>query len=78
MPAIIAAFALLGFFGVLSVMAFEELPPNAVQPFSIMLGVLGGLVAQIGNYYFGSSAGSARKNEIIENLKKTGHSGPDR
>jgi uncharacterized membrane protein YsdA (DUF1294 family) len=69
MPAIIALAALGGFFGILVAMAFVEIPASAVQPFSIMLGVLGTLVGGVTNYYFGSSAGSAAKNEMLERLK---------
>jgi hypothetical protein len=69
MPAVIALAALTGFFGILSVMAFQEVPKDAVQPLSIMLGALGTLVTQIGAYYFGSSAGSAKKNEMIAAMK---------
>lgn len=68
MPGVIAAAALSGFFGILGTMIFVELPASAQQPLSIMLGALAGLVIQIGNFYFGSSAGSSRKNDTIEKL----------
>ena len=71
MPAVIALAALLGFFGILATMAFVELPDGAAQPFNVMLGALGTLVTQIGAYYFGSSSGSAKKNDIIAAMKKT-------
>lgn len=69
MPAVIALCALTGFFGILAAMAMIELPDNATQPFAVMLGALGTLVTQIGAYYFGSSAGSAKKNEMIAAMK---------
>jgi len=65
MPAIIALAALVGFFGVLGIMAFVLVPATAEAPLNVMLGALGTLVTQIGAYYFGSSAGSAKKNDII-------------
>jgi hypothetical protein len=70
MPAFIALAGLTGFFGILAAMAFVVLPEGSQQPLAVMLGALGALVGQIGNYYFGSSAGSARKNEMIAAFKK--------
>ncbi len=68
MPGFIAAAALLGFFGILTAMVFAELPTGAQAPLNVMLGALGSLVVAIGNYYFGSSAGSSAKNELIASL----------
>jgi len=72
MPAVIALAALIGFFGILATMAFIALPEGAQQPFAVMLGALGTLVTQIGAYYFGSSAGSAKKNDMIAAMKGSG------
>lgn len=69
MPGLIASAALLGFFGILGAMIFHpNLPEASSQPLLVMLGALGALVTQIGNYYFGSSASSAKKNEALERL----------
>jgi hypothetical protein len=68
MPGVIACAALSGFFGILAAMIFAELPAGSEAPLNVMLGALGSLVVAIGNYYFGSSAGSAAKNEMIANL----------
>lgn len=68
MPAFIALAALGGFFGILMAMVFVDLPAGSQAPLNVMLGALGSLVVAIGNYYFGSSAGSSAKNELIENL----------
>lgn len=70
MPALIALSALAGFFGILGAMIYVELPAAAQQPLAVMLGALGTLVTQIGAYYFGSSAGSAKKNDIIAAMKR--------
>ena len=70
MPAAIALAALAGFFGILLAMVFVDIPPSAAQPLAVMLGALGGLVTSIGNYYFGSSAGSAKKNDIIAGVMR--------
>jgi len=68
MPALIAFAALGGFFGILIAMVFVDLPAGSEAPLNVMLGALGSLVVAIGNYYFGSSAGSSAKNQMIENL----------
>jgi len=65
MPGFIASAALGGFFGILAAMIFAELPEGSQAPLNVMLGALGSLVVAIGNYYFGSSAGSSAKNEMI-------------
>lgn len=72
MPAVIALAALAGFFGILIAMVFADIPNGAMQPLSVMLGALGTLVTQIGAYYFGSSAGSSRKNDMVEKLLSRG------
>lgn len=64
-PAKLAAVAVIGFFTVLTAMMLMPIPESAQQPVNILLGALTGLLLQVGNYYFGSSAGSARKNEMI-------------
>lgn len=68
MPAFIALAVLFGFFSVLAVMAFTDPPRGSEASLNVMLGALGSLVVAIGNYYFGSSAGSSAKNEMIERL----------
>lgn len=68
MPAFIAFAALAGFFGILTAMMFLDIPPASEAPLNVMLGALGSLVVAIGNYYFGSSAGSAAKNRMIEEM----------
>ncbi len=74
MPAFIAFAALFGFFGILTAMIFVDLPQGSEAPLNVMLGALGSLVVAIGNYYFGSSAGSSAKNQLIENLIDTRYS----
>jgi hypothetical protein len=68
MPAFIAFAALGGFFGILIAMIFVDLPAGSQAPLNVMLGALGSLVVAIGNYYFGSSAGSSAKNQLIETM----------
>ena len=68
MPGLIASAALAGFFGILTAMIFAKLPPGSEAPLNVMLGALGSLVVAIGNFYFGSSAGSSAKTDLIANL----------
>lgn len=68
MPAFIAFAALAGFFGILTAMMFLDVPPASEAPLNVMLGALGSLVVAIGNYYFGSSAGSSAKNQLIADM----------
>ncbi len=69
MPGYIASCVMVGFFGILAAMIFyPAIPATAHDPLMIMLGALGTLVTQVGAYYFGSSAGSARKTEQVERM----------
>ncbi len=71
MPAVVALFSLCGFFATLGIMAFVDLPDGAKDAFLIMIGSLGTLVTQIGAFYFGSSDGSERKNELLARMQPT-------
>ena len=65
LPGVIACAVLVGFFGVLAVIAFQPLPPTAEAPFNVMLGALGAMVTAVAQYYFGSSSGSRMKDTTI-------------
>lgn len=67
-PAILAILLTVGFFGILTYMFFspQDQYNNALMA---MLGALGTAFLNIINYYFGSSAGSAKKNELLTRLK---------
>ncbi len=69
-PAIIALASFAGFFGVLTLLVFKEIPAGAKDALMIMLGALGGIVTSITAYYYGSSAGSAAKSRQIESILK--------
>jgi len=67
-PAAIALASFVGFFGVLAMLIFHEIPAGAKDALLIMLGALGGIVSSITAYYFGSSSGSRDKSMQIEKL----------
>lgn len=69
-PAILAAVCFVGFFGILIGLVFFTIPKSSAAPLNIMLGALGGMVASIVAYYFGSSKGSAEKNSTISQFVK--------
>ena len=64
-PAILAYSITAGFFGVLAYMLAADIPETGRDPLLIMLGALGGAWASVVAYYFGSSAGSERKTELL-------------
>lgn len=69
-PKILAILVVLGFFGLLAILIFVDLKNSSSHIVDIMIGVLGGSVASVMQYYFGSSAGSKNKDTIIKSLKK--------
>lgn len=67
-PRQIAWVSFVGFFAILFALIYVDVPDAAKDALLIMLGTLGGIVTSITAYYYGSSAGSARKNETIDRL----------
>lgn len=61
-----------GFFLVLVALIFVEVPASAASALSIMLGALTAGVSTVLSFYFGSSAGSARKTELLTTKPKEG------
>jgi len=64
-PKVLATVVVLGFFSVLYTVAFADIPDKAMPAVNILLGSLTALLIQVGNYYFGSSAGSKAKTELL-------------
>jgi hypothetical protein len=65
LPAILAVAVTLGFFGLLALMAYHAIPLGAETMLNVMTGSLGTAWIMIITFYFGSSAGSDRKTEIL-------------
>lgn len=66
-PKALAIVITLGFFGLLYYLLRHEPPAGSRDILNIMLGSLGSAWIGVVTYYFGSSAGSARKTEIMGN-----------
>jgi hypothetical protein len=70
MPTILGLFVTLGFFGLVGLMAFHAFPDKTRDVLMLLIGALTVGWKDVMGYYFGSSAGSDDKNEIISNLSK--------
>ena len=64
-PATLAFLVTLGFFGVLSVFMFTDIPKDSETVLNIMLGSLGTAWTSIIGFYFGSSRSSEVKNYLL-------------
>lgn len=62
---VLALVMMVGFFGVIGLLVFVEIPQQASTVLSMMLGSLTAGVSMVLSYYFGSSQGSARKTEVL-------------
>ena len=67
LPATLALLITAGFFGILATMVLGTWHASENNALLILLGSLGTSFGAIINFYFGSSAGSARKDELLAN-----------
>lgn len=65
-PKVLAVAVVIGFFSVLTILALHGMPPKGGDAILIMIGSLGAAFTAIVSYYYGSSAGSAAKNELLK------------
>ena len=68
-PSLLAAGVTVGFFLLLWFLVHHTIPESNQRIFDIMLGSLGTAWLSIIAYYFGSSAGSAEKTEIMSKMQ---------
>ncbi|WP_047238152.1 hypothetical protein [Chromobacterium subtsugae] len=71
-PRLLAAVVVAGFFAIMALMIFQELPPTGRDSLLVLVGALGAAFGSIIQYYYGSSAGSAEKARTIDAMKRGG------
>ncbi|WP_039017327.1 hypothetical protein [Halocynthiibacter namhaensis] len=68
-PSVLGLAIIIGFFGVLAYIFRFGLPAEGSEVLLIMMGALGTMTSQVGNFFFGSSSGSKSKDAVIADLK---------
>lgn len=69
-PSVLGVIILTGFFGILAYILRFGLPDVGGEVLLIMIGALGAMTTQVGNFFFGSSSGSKSKDAMIADLKR--------
>ena len=64
-PKVLAVVITLGFFGILIWMLLNGMPKTGTEALLMMLGALGTAWTGVVNFYYGSSAGSKAKNDLL-------------
>jgi hypothetical protein len=65
----LAGIVIIGFFILLYALIKSEIPGNNRELLSLVIGALIGSFSTIIGYFFGSSAGSSKKDEIIKDIQ---------
>jgi len=71
LPSFLAILITIGFFGLLGLMCFHEMPTASSDTIKIMVGALGAGWASVVSYYYGSSSGAARAQELLAKTSTT-------
>lgn len=66
-PRVLALLITVGFFGILIWMLMKGMPQTGTEALLMMLGALGTAWTGVVNFYYGSSAGSKEKNNLLAN-----------
>lgn len=69
-PRLLALGITLGFFGLIAFLASHSVPPESRDLINIMIGALGSAWIAVVNFYFGSSVGSSKKDDLIASVAK--------
>ena len=65
----LGALVVLGFFSLLGLLIFKGIPEKNAELLYLAVGALIGSFSTVVGYFYGSSAGSAAKNDLLRNGK---------
>ena len=71
LTAFLAIVITLGFFGIVGILLFHEVPQGSKDILGPLIGVIGAAVGTIVGYHWGSSSGSAAKSDTLSRLTGT-------
>ena len=71
-PYVLSGFIVLGFFALLFTLTYTDVPKENKDLVNMLIGALLTAFATVIAYYFGSSSGSAKKDDTISKMKQDG------
>src|SRR5688572_3659031 len=74
-PAFLVVSTTAGFFALVTLLFFRDIPEGTQDILYVLLGGVAGQWASIIQYHFGSSSGSAHKTTILDKISGTGDGG---